>query len=126
MTEARNLGTPVASVDERRALDADEWLLADQTRTPAIFAMSDDTLDGLIAQLKDRREQAGKPSGPVEGSSTPWSESGLRSKWDYLGEALERAAAEQDLRAERRSAHPGAMEGEAHSVRGRKQARQAR
>lgn len=109
MTDAKNLGTSVASVDERRALDAEEWFLADQTRTPASEGMADGELSALITRLRDRRNRArdladrqsreARSKAPPAGATPVRSDSGMRSKHDYLSEALERATAEQGRRS---------------------------
>jgi hypothetical protein len=103
MTEIGRQGTMVASVAERRALDAEEWLLADMTRVPVVRHLDDAQLASLIGQLRERRQraQAVSDARPAEGPSTGAIPSGrgIRRKQDYLGEALERALAEQARRS---------------------------
>ena len=105
MTEAATL----ASAEERRALDADELSLADMTRAPTLRKLSDAELTQVVQRLRDRRKRArdladrqsrearakAAPSGTVAAKG----DAGMRSKHDYLTEALERALAEQDSRS---------------------------
>lgn len=97
-----------ATPEEQRALSRDEQDLADQARNPALSALSDRDLSDLVSRLRDRRNRArdlgdrqgrearGKadPSGiaPAGGNE------GMRSKLDYLNDALDRATAERDRR----------------------------
>ncbi len=111
MTDAR-LGTTTASVEERRALDAEEWQLADMTRAPAIQRLGDAELTELIWRLRERRNRAreladrqareARWKADPAGSVPVRSDSGMRRKHGYLAEALERAKAEQARRAEAR------------------------
>lgn len=105
MTEAAQ----PASAEERRALDADELDLADMTRAPTLRRLSDAELTQVVQRLRERRKRArdladrqsrearakAAPSGAVAATG----DAGMRSKHDYLGEALERALAEQDSRS---------------------------
>lgn len=105
MTEAATLASP----EERRALDADELGLADMTRAPTLGKLSDAELTQVVQRLRDRRKRArdladrqsrearakAAPSGAVAATG----DAGMRSKHDYLSEALERALAEQDSRS---------------------------
>lgn len=109
MTDAGKLGTPTASAEERRALDAEEWLLADMTRSPAVERLADEELTALIWRLRERRTRAreladrqareARWKADPAGSTPATSDAGMRSKHIYLAEAMERAAAEQERRA---------------------------
>ena len=108
MTDTK-LGTPTASAEERRALDAEEWQLADRTRTPAIRRVSDEELTELVWRLRERRTRAreladrqareARWKADPAGSIPVRSDTGMRRKHEYLAEALERAKAEQERRA---------------------------
>ena len=108
MTDSR-LGTPTASVEERRALDAEEWQLADMTRAPAIQRLDDAELTELIWRLRERRNRAreladrqareARWQADPAGAISVRSDAGMRRKHGYLAEALERAKAEQGRRA---------------------------
>ncbi len=103
------LGTVVASAEERRALDAEEWQLADMTRAPAIRRLTDEELTALIWRLRDRRTRAreladrqsreARWKSDPSGSALARSDTGMRCKHEYLAEALERGKAEQERRA---------------------------
>lgn len=103
MPESGGQGTMVASVAERRALDAEEWLLADMTRIPVVRHLDDAQLASLTGELRDRRQRAEASSGFGAGEVPPTgaipATRGIRRKQDYLGEALERALAEQARRS---------------------------
>jgi hypothetical protein len=108
MSDAK-LGTSPATVDERRALDAEEWQLADMTRPPGVERHSDDDLAALVSRLRERRNRArelanrqareARAKAAPAGAAAAKSDAGMRSKHDYLTEALDRATAEQDRRA---------------------------
>lgn len=101
--------TAHASADERRALDAEELGLADMTRLPRLADLSDRELTSVIQRLRDRRNRArdlaDRQSRAVRakvnpaGTAAAKSDAGMRSKHDYLSEALDRATSEQDRRA---------------------------
>lgn len=108
MVDAK-LGTMVASAEERRALDAEEWQLADMTRAPAIRRLADEELTALIWRLRERRTRAreladrqsreSRWKADPTGSTPATSDAGMRRKHVYLAEALERGKAEQERRA---------------------------
>ncbi|RWR07076.1 hypothetical protein [Paenirhodobacter populi] len=97
-----------AGNDEKRALNKDELALADQARQPGLGALSDRALSDLVALLRERRNRArdigdrqgrearGK-AGPA-GTAPAAGNIGMRSKLDFLNEALDRAVAERDRR----------------------------
>ncbi|WP_295043994.1 hypothetical protein [uncultured Paracoccus sp.] len=97
-----------ASADEQRALSRDEQDLADQARQPALGDLSDRDLSDLVSRLRDRRNRArdigdrqGREArGKAEpaGAAPATGNRGMRSKLDFLNEALDRAVAERDRR----------------------------
>lgn len=99
---------PSASAEEKRALNSDEQVLADQARQPGLGALSDRDLSNLVARLRERRNRArdigdrqgrearGK-AGPA-GTSPAAGNRGMRTKLDFLNEALDRAVSERDRR----------------------------
>lgn len=99
----------LASADERRALDADELGLADMTRPPLLASLSDSELSSVIQRLRDRRKRARdladrqsrevRAKADPAGTTAAKSDAGMRSKHDFLSEALDRATAEQESRA---------------------------
>lgn len=101
--------SPLASADERRALDADELGLADMTRFPVLSALADQELDSVIDRLRERRNRArdladkqareARSKAAPKGTSAASGDAGMRAKHDFLGEALDRATAEKDRRA---------------------------
>lgn len=98
----------LASAEERRALDADELSLADMTRAPTLGGLSDEELAQVIRRLRDRRKRArdladrqsreARSKAAPAGATAATGDAGMRSKHDYLGEALDRAMAEQESR----------------------------
>lgn len=122
--------SPLASSDERRALDADELGLADMTRFPVLSALADVELDSVIDRLRERRNRArdladrqareARSKAAPKGASAAGGDEGMRAKHDFLGEALERATAEKERRAaaERAEGQPEARaEGQADLAR---------
>lgn len=97
-----------ATAEEQRALARDEQDLADRARQPALGALSDRELTDLVSRLRERRNRArdigdrqgrearGK-AGPA-GATPATGNRGMRSKLDFLNEALDRAVAERDKR----------------------------
>lgn len=101
--------SPLASADERRALDADELGLADMTRFPVLSALADAELASVIDRLRDRRNRArdladrqareARSKAAPKGAVAAGGDAGMRAKHDFLGQALDRALAEQQRRA---------------------------
>lgn len=99
----------LASPEERRALDADELSLADMTRPPTLESLSDAELSQTIQRLRERRNRArdladrqareARAKADPAGASPAKGDAGMRTKHDYLGDALDRAMAEQESRA---------------------------
>lgn len=97
-----------ASVEERRALDADELRLADKARHPALGQLADRELSNLVGQLRTRRNRArdiadrqgrearakSDPAGVTPASGN----AGTLDKHDYLNAALNRAMTERQSR----------------------------
>ena len=100
--------TPPASVEEKRALDADELQMADMARHPALGLHSDRELSDLISRLRSRRKRArdiadrqareARAKSAPAGATPATGNAGTLSKHDYLSAALERAMAERDAR----------------------------
>lgn len=101
-------GATLAGAEERRALDADELSLADMTRAPSLGKLSDAELSQVIQRLRDRRKRArdladrqareARSKAAPAGATAATGDAGMRSKHDYLGEALDRAVAEEARR----------------------------
>lgn len=97
-----------ATQEEQRALNRDEMELSDQARQPALGALSDRDLSNLVSRLRERRNRArdigdrqGREArGKVDpaGTAPASGNLGMRSKLDYLNEALDRAVSERDAR----------------------------
>ena len=110
MTDAK-FGTATASAEERRALDAEEWELADLTRTPAVERLTDEELTAVVWRLRERRTRAreladrqareARRKADPAGAAPARSDAGMRTKHEYLADALERALAEQTRRKTR-------------------------
>ena len=106
MTNTQN--TPPASVEEKRALDADEMQMADMARHPALGQLSDRDLSDLISRLRSRRKRArdiadrqareARAKSAPAGTTPATGNAGTLSKHDYLSAALERAIAERAAR----------------------------
>ncbi len=106
MTNTQN--TPPASVEEKRALDADELQMADMARHPALGQLSDRELSDLISRLRSRRKRArdiadrqareARAKSAPAGATPATGNAGTLSKHDYLSAALERAMAERAAR----------------------------
>jgi hypothetical protein len=109
MTEDNTNAHAPASIDERRALDAEELKLADQARQPQLGQLSNRELSELITRLRTRRNRArdiadrqgrearskAAPSGATPASGN----TGTLNKHDFLNTALSRAMAERDVRS---------------------------
>ncbi|WP_273687123.1 hypothetical protein [Ketogulonicigenium vulgare] len=99
-----------ASQDEKRALSADEQTLADRTRQPELGRLTNKELSETISLLRERRNRArdvgDRQSREARGKAEPAGVSaavgnlGMRSKSDFLNEALERATNERTQRGE--------------------------
>ncbi len=97
-----------ASAEELRALSRDEQDLADQARQPALGQLKDRDLSDLVSRLRDRRNRArdlgnrqgreARGKADPSGVTAAGGNEGMRSKLDYLNDALERATAERDRR----------------------------
>lgn len=97
-----------ATPEEQRALSRDEQDLADQSRNPALSALSDRDLSDLVSRLRDRRNRArdlgdrqgreARGKAEPSGATAAGGNEGMRSKLDYLNDALDRAMAERDAR----------------------------
>lgn len=108
MTESNtNVHNP-ASIEERRALDADELKLADQARQPRLGQLSDRELSDLIPRLRTRRNRArdiadrqgreARSKAAPAGATPASGNAGTLNKLDLLNAALSRAMAERDVR----------------------------
>ncbi|GHG15816.1 hypothetical protein [Paracoccus aerius] len=97
-----------ASAEEQRALSRDEQDLADQARQPALGQLKDRDLSDLVSRLRDRRNRArdlgnrqgreARGKADPSGATAAGGNEGMRSKLDYLNDALDRATAERDRR----------------------------
>lgn len=97
-----------ATPEEQRALSSDELDLADRARQPALGGLSDRDLSDLVSRLRDRRNRArdlgdrqgreARGKAPPSGTTPAGGNEGMRSKLDYLNDALGRAVAERDRR----------------------------
>jgi hypothetical protein len=97
-----------ASPEERRALDADELVMADQSRNPQLGRLSDRELSDLISRLRSRRNRArniadrqgreARAKAAPAGASPAKGNEGTLSKHDYLNAALTRAMGERKAR----------------------------
>lgn len=106
MTNTQN--TLPASVEEKRALDADELQMADMARYPALGQISGRELSDLISRLRSRRNRArdiadrqareARAKSAPAGATPASGNAGTLSKHDYLSAALERAMNERDTR----------------------------
>jgi hypothetical protein len=99
---------PPVSPEERRALDADELALAEQSRHPRLGELSDRELSDLVSRLRSRRNRArdiadrqgreARAKAAPAGASPARGNKGTLSKHDYLNAALERAMEERKAR----------------------------
>ena len=97
-----------ATPEEQRALSRDEQELADQARQPALSALSDKDVSDLVSRLRDRRNRArdlgdrqgreARGKADPSGTTPAGGNEGMRSKLDYLNDALDRATAERNRR----------------------------
>ncbi len=89
-----NQNTPPASVEEKRALDADELQMADMARHPALGQLSDRELSDLISRLRSRRNRArdiadrqareARAKSAPAGATPATGNAGTLSKHEYL------------------------------------------
>lgn len=108
MTDAKKKQDGAASPEEKRALDADELALADQTRGPALSGLSSRDLSDLIGRLRTRRNRArdiadrqgreAREKAAPSGTERAKGNAGTLSKHEYLTAALDRATAEREKR----------------------------
>lgn len=108
MTDPKTSPHPLATAEERRALDAEELQLADMARNPALGALSDRALSDLVSRLRTRRNRArdiadrqgreARAKAEPAGATAAKGNVGTLSKHDYLNAALERAMAERKAR----------------------------
>lgn len=97
-----------ASPEEQRALSRDEQELADQARQPVLGDLSDRDLSDLVTRLRERRNRArdigdrqgreARGKADPSGTSAAVGNLGMRSKLDFLNDALNRAVSERDSR----------------------------
>jgi len=97
-----------ATTEERRALDADELVMAEQSRNPQLGLLSDRELADLITRLRSRRNRArnisdrqgreARSKAAPAGASPARGNEGTLSKHDYLNAALTRAMDERKAR----------------------------
>lgn len=100
-----------ATPEEQRALSRDELDLANQARRPALDQLSDRDLSDLVSRLRDRRNRArdlgdrqgreARGKADPSGATPAGGNEGMRSKLDYLNDALDRAMAERDRRGDK-------------------------
>lgn len=108
MPDKKREAHSAASVEERRALDADELEMANQARNPKLAELSDRELSDLISRLRSRRNRArdisdrqgreARSKAAPAGASPARGNEGTVSKRDYLHAALTRAMEERDAR----------------------------
>lgn len=97
-----------AGAEEKRALNKDEQALADQARQPGLGALSDNALSDLVTRLRERRNRArdigdrqgreARGKAAPSGSTPAAGNIGMRTKLDFLNDALDRAVAERSGR----------------------------
>ncbi|WP_322889164.1 MULTISPECIES: hypothetical protein [unclassified Yoonia] len=107
MTNPQDPNAP-ATDQERRALDAEEMEMANQSRNPALATLPDNALSDLIQRLRARRNRArdiadrqgreARAKAAPAGATPASRNDGTLSKHDYLNAALDRVTAEREAR----------------------------